>query len=117
MRGTEVAAEFYTTFELAREVSADPEAYLRYATTLAMRSERSPLSHEWASQKSSEEPNEARSPQQKPAIARLRAGEYPVAASTHGSSAQLGGGSSNTLACLSMYGPCRFAAPGYSSMS
>lgn len=45
-RGTEVAAKFYTVFESARAAGADPEAYLRYATALAMRGEAPLLPHE-----------------------------------------------------------------------
>lgn len=50
-RGTEVAAKFYTVFESARAVGADPEAYLRYVTATAMRGEAPLLPHEWAAQR------------------------------------------------------------------
>jgi len=53
-RGTEVAAKFYTMFESARAVGADPEAYLRHATRLAMRGEEPLLPHEWVGQCASE---------------------------------------------------------------
>jgi len=56
-RGTEVAAKFYTVFESARAVGADPEAYLRYATTSVRRGEAPLLPHEWVAPTSPEEPD------------------------------------------------------------
>ncbi|MFC1609730.1 IS66 family transposase [Myxococcota bacterium] len=47
IRGTEVAAKFYTVFESARAVGADPEAYLRYTTELSRSGETPVLPHEW----------------------------------------------------------------------
>ena len=47
VRGTEVAAKFYTIFETARTCGADPDAYLRYATDTALRGEAPLLPHEW----------------------------------------------------------------------
>ncbi len=61
-RGIEVAAKFYTVFESARAVGADPEAYLRYAAKLAMRGEAPLLPHEWVTQESSDEPDAANTP-------------------------------------------------------
>jgi len=50
VRGTEVAAKFYTIFESAKLCGADPEAYLRYATGAALRGEPILLPHEWVAQ-------------------------------------------------------------------
>ncbi len=46
-RGMEVAAKFYTIFESARAVGADPEGYLRYAAESTMSGELPLLPHEW----------------------------------------------------------------------
>jgi len=46
-RGMVAAATFYTVFESARAVGADPEAYLRYATELLRRGETPLLPNEW----------------------------------------------------------------------
>ena len=50
VRGTEVAAKFYTIFESAKLCGADPEAYLRSATVSALRGEPILLPHEWVAQ-------------------------------------------------------------------
>jgi transposase len=46
--GTRVAGVFYTIFETARLCGVDPEAYLRYATEMALRGDAPLLPHEWA---------------------------------------------------------------------
>lgn len=48
VRGTEVAALFYTLFESAKVNGADPEAYLRYAVGAVRAGESPELPHEWA---------------------------------------------------------------------
>lgn len=62
IRGIEVAAKFYTVFESARSVGADPEAYLRYAAKLAMAGEAPLLPHEWVTQGSSDALEAANTP-------------------------------------------------------
>jgi transposase len=62
-RGMKAAATFYTIFESARAVGADPEAYLRYATELLRRGETPLLPHGWVSQPS-QEPQTADTPPQ-----------------------------------------------------
>ncbi len=47
VRGTKVAASFYTVFETAKLVGVDPLAYLRYATTAVLAGEQPLLPHEW----------------------------------------------------------------------
>ena len=47
VRGTEVAATFYTVFESARTCGTEPAAYLRYATEAVLRMEPVKLPHEW----------------------------------------------------------------------
>jgi transposase len=46
-QGTRVAGVFYTIFESARICGVDPEAYLRYATDLALHGDAPQLPHEW----------------------------------------------------------------------
>jgi hypothetical protein len=55
---------FYTIFESAKAVGADPEAYLRYATELMRRGETPLLPHEWVSQKATSLPDPADTPPQ-----------------------------------------------------
>jgi transposase len=47
VRGTEVAARFYTLFESAKVCGVDPEAYIRHATASVMACESPKLPHEW----------------------------------------------------------------------
>jgi hypothetical protein len=46
LRGTEVAALFYSMIESAKLCGLNPKAYLRMATMAALRGERIPLPHE-----------------------------------------------------------------------
>ncbi len=48
LRGTEVAALFYTLMESAKLNGVEPKAYLRVATLAALAGERIPLPHEYA---------------------------------------------------------------------
>lgn len=63
-RGMVAAATFYTVFESARAVGADPEAYLRYAVELTRGGETPLLPHEWVSQQSAGQPHVADTPPQ-----------------------------------------------------
>ncbi len=63
-RGMVAAATFYTVFESARTVGANPEAYLRYATELMRGGESPLLPHEWLTQQSADQPNSTDTPPQ-----------------------------------------------------
>lgn len=57
LRGTEVAALFYTLIESAKLNAVDPRAYLRAAVAAALRRERIPLPHESASMCTDDKPS------------------------------------------------------------
>lgn len=63
-RGMMAAATFYTLFESARAVGADPEAYLRYVVDLMRRGETPLLPHEWVGQLADEHHDVADTPPQ-----------------------------------------------------